>query len=127
MNRTIYIRSVSRERAHKITPVSRSQTTMTTMNGKKPSSIPSKHQSEAVTQHCELIKYILDSWNSVSRELDMSHSQSHSNSSNHKNGATVTYYQEHEPNPHLKNFKPFNLEAYWGQRVVQTITRNSKS
>ncbi|XP_020295859.1 MAPK regulated corepressor interacting protein 2-like isoform X5 [Pseudomyrmex gracilis] len=118
MNRTIYIRSVSRERAHKITPVSRSQTTMTTMNGKKPSSIPSKHQSEAVTQH---------SWNSVSRELDMSHSQSHSNSSNHKNGATVTYYQEHEPNPHLKNFKPFNLEAYWGQRVVQTITRNSKS
>lgn len=54
-------------------------------------------------------------WNSVSRELDMSHSQSHSNSSNHKNGATVTYYQEHEPNPHLKSkwFVSYFLGLYW--------------
>ncbi|XP_011639973.2 uncharacterized protein LOC105429019 [Pogonomyrmex barbatus] len=50
---------------------SRSQ--MTTMNGKRPSSLPSRHQPETLAQHFDLIKYIYDSWNSVSRELDMCH------------------------------------------------------
>ncbi|KOC60099.1 hypothetical protein WH47_08089, partial [Habropoda laboriosa] len=62
---------------------SRSQ--MTAMNGKRPSSIPSRHQSETVAQHFDLIKYIYD------------------------------------------YFEPFNLEAWWGQRVVQSITRNTNS
>ncbi|TGZ52581.1 Uncharacterized protein DBV15_10506, partial [Temnothorax longispinosus] len=79
---------------------SRSQ--MTTMNGKRPSSIPSRHQSETLAQHFDLIKYIYDSWNSVSKELDMCHNQPHSNSSNYRHGASVTYYQEREPNPQLK-------------------------
>ncbi|XP_017887801.1 MAPK regulated corepressor interacting protein 2-like isoform X4 [Ceratina calcarata] len=100
---------------------------ITTMNGKRPSSIPSRHQSETVAQHFDLIKYIYDSWNTVSRELDMCHNQLHSNSSNSRNGASVTYYQEREPNPQLKDFEPFNLEAWWGQRVVQSITRNANS
>ncbi|XP_028045512.2 MAPK regulated corepressor interacting protein 2 isoform X2 [Monomorium pharaonis] len=100
---------------------------MTTMNGKRPSSIPSRHQPETLAQHFDLIKYIYDSWNSVSRELDMCHNQPHSNSSNCRNGASVTYYQEREPNPQLKDFEPFNLEAWWGQRVVQSITRNANS
>ena len=98
-----------------------------TMNGKRPSSIPSRHQSETAAQHFDLIKYIYDSWNTVSRELDMCHNQPHSNSSNYRNGASVTYYQEREPNPQLKDFEPFNLEAWWGQRVVQSITRNANS
>lgn len=47
-------------------------------------------------------------WNTVSRELDMCHNQPHSNSSNYRNGASVTYYQEREPNPQLKgNFPNF--------------------
>ncbi|XP_070168095.1 MAPK regulated corepressor interacting protein 2 isoform X1 [Polyergus mexicanus] len=104
---------------------SRSQ--MTTMNGKRPSSVSSRHQPETQSQHNDLITYICDSWNSVSRELDMCHNQPHSNSSNYRNGASVTYYQEREPNPHLKDFEPFNLEAWWGQRVVQSITRNTNS
>ncbi|XP_076248413.1 mapk-regulated corepressor-interacting protein 1 isoform X1 [Calliopsis andreniformis] len=104
---------------------SRSQ--MTAMNGKRPSSIPSRHQSDTIAQHFDLIKYIYDSWNTVSRELDMCHNQPHSNSSNYRNGASVTYYQEREPNPQLKDFEPFNLEAWWGQRVVQSITRNASS
>lgn len=33
---------------------------MTAMNGKRPSSIPSRHQSETVAQHFDLIKYIYD-------------------------------------------------------------------
>ncbi|XP_029669610.1 uncharacterized protein LOC115239296 isoform X2 [Formica exsecta] len=113
--------------------MSRSQ--MTTMNGKRPSSVSSRHQPETQSQHNDLITYICDSWNSVSRELDMCHNQPHSNSANYRNGASVTYYQEREPNPHLKgcishlftDFEPFNLEAWWGQRVVQSITRNTNS
>lgn len=52
---------------------------------------------------------IVSAWNSVSRELDMCHNQPHSNSSNYRNGASVTYYQEREPNPQLKgnNIKQF--------------------
>ncbi|XP_011697814.1 PREDICTED: uncharacterized protein LOC105455840 isoform X5 [Wasmannia auropunctata] len=81
--------------------ISRSQ--MTTMNGKRPSSIPCRHQPETLAQHFDLIKYIYDSWNSVSRELDMCHNQPHSNSSNYRNGASVTYYQSSdEPNPQMK-------------------------
>ncbi|KAF3426917.1 hypothetical protein E2986_12679 [Frieseomelitta varia] len=117
------------------TAVSIGRSQMTAVNGKRPSSIPSRHQSETVAQHFDLIKYIYDSWNTVSRELDMCHNQPHSNSSNYRNGASVTYYQEREPNPQLKadiffviiDFEPFNLEAWWGQRVVQSITRNASS
>ncbi|KYN09567.1 hypothetical protein ALC57_18317, partial [Trachymyrmex cornetzi] len=70
---------------------SRSQ--MTTMNGKRPSSIPCRHQPEILSQHSDLIKYIYDSWNSVSRELDMCHNQPHSNSSNYRNGAKcIVFY-----------------------------------
>ncbi|XP_076169828.1 MAPK regulated corepressor interacting protein 2 isoform X1 [Ptiloglossa arizonensis] len=105
----------------------RGRSQMTAMNGKRPSSIPSRHQPETLAQHFDLIKYIYDSWNTVSRELDMCHNQPHSNSSNYRNGASVTYYQEREPNPQLKDFEPFNLEAWWGQRVVQSITRNANS
>lgn len=45
---------------------------------------------------------IVLAWNSVSRELDMCHNQPHSNASNYRNGASVTYYQEREPNPQMK-------------------------
>ncbi|XP_015178819.1 PREDICTED: protein FAM195A-like [Polistes dominula] len=99
---------------------------MTAMNGKRLSTMPAKHQPETVAQHFDLIKYIFDSWNSVSKELDMCN-QPHLNSSSYRNGITVTYYQEHEPNPKLKDFEPFDLEAWWGKRVVQNITRNSSS
>lgn len=119
---------------------------MTTMNGKRPSSIPSRHLSEPMSQHFDLIKYIYDcertqnmifryrvimicadicicrlmritrsvthlfhyvsAWNSVSKELDMCHNQPHSNSSSHRNGASIAYYQElkqQEPNSQPKS------------------------
>ncbi|XP_046752485.1 MAPK regulated corepressor interacting protein 2-like [Diprion similis] len=99
---------------------------ITAMNGKRPSPIPARLQQEPPTQHDDLIAYICESWNLVSQELDMCHQQLN-NSTNYRNGASVTYYQEREPNPQLKDFEPFNLEAWWGQRVVQSITRNATS
>lgn len=64
-------------------------------------------------QHEDLIRYIHDSWNKVSQELDRS------------NGNTA-YYNEQEPH-NLKNFKPFDLQAYWGRRVVQMQSQSQHS
>ncbi|XP_063984914.1 MAPK regulated corepressor interacting protein 2-like [Diachasmimorpha longicaudata] len=100
---------------------------MTAVNGKRPNTMSIRYNTESSAQHFDLIKYICDSWDSVSRELNMSHNQSHGDSRNYRNGASVTYYQEREPNPLLKDFEPFNLEAWWGRRVVQSITRNTNS
>ncbi|XP_030765827.1 uncharacterized histidine-rich protein DDB_G0274557 [Sitophilus oryzae] len=55
------------------------------------------------SQHEDLIKYIYDSWSKV--EMD-------------RGSSNVMYYQEHE-NHHLKDFRPFDLEAYWGRRMHQ--------
>ncbi|XP_074096306.1 MAPK regulated corepressor interacting protein 2 isoform X1 [Cotesia typhae] len=99
----------------------------TTINGKRSSVNSIQHQCESSAQHFGLIEYIYESWNSVSKELDSCHNQSHGDAQSYRNGASVSYYQEREPNPQLKDFQPFNLEAWWGQRVVQSITRNTNS
>ncbi|KAF2896819.1 hypothetical protein ILUMI_09358 [Ignelater luminosus] len=57
-------------------------------------------------QHDDLIKFIYDSWSKVSQEV------------NRTTGNTAIYYHEQEPEM-LKDFEPFDLEAYWGRRMVQ--------
>ncbi|XP_022196287.1 MAPK regulated corepressor interacting protein 2 [Nilaparvata lugens] len=64
-------------------------------------------------QHEELIKYICDSWNKVCREMQQTG----------PGAPQVGYY--HGPTCQPKGFKPFDLEAWWGKRVVQNITQNS--
>ncbi|XP_051859379.1 protein kinase 4 [Drosophila albomicans] len=59
-------------------------------------------QSVTISQHDELIRYIRGAWNKVSEQ-----------------GTPVIYCNESDNQ--LKNFKPFNLEEYWGQRLVQNI------
>ncbi|XP_017779798.1 PREDICTED: uncharacterized protein LOC108565054 [Nicrophorus vespilloides] len=78
---------------------------MSQMNGnnRRPPNIhrvPSMEKPPAV-QHDELIKYICDSWTKVCQDLD-------------KN--TTKYYNEQE-NIKLKDFRPFDLEAFWGRRT----------
>jgi len=96
---------------------------MQSLNGKRPNSQRTQ-QETSLTQHDELIVYIRESWNSVSRELE-NYSQNGSDTS--KKGPCVLYYVEQEPNPQLKDFEPFDLEAWWGKRVVQNITRTHSS
>ncbi|XP_025163094.1 uncharacterized protein LOC105185570 isoform X2 [Harpegnathos saltator] len=102
---------------------------MSAMNGKRPSTMPSRHQPEicqpepvVLAQHFDLIKYIYDSWNSVSRELDMCHNQPHSNTSNYRNGASVTYYQEREPNPQLKGILSRSIWRRGGDSVLFKVS-----
>ncbi|EEB12580.1 conserved hypothetical protein [Pediculus humanus corporis] len=68
----------------------------------------------ALPQHDDIIKFIFESWNKVNREFS-------------EQNPTVTYYEEREPNPILKDFEPFDLEAWWGKRVVQNIQAASSS
>lgn len=87
------------------------------MNGgnKRPNSIHRMQSSDKpfCAQHDDLIKFICESWDKVARE------------STHGNG--VTYYKEQEPNPNLKDFEPFDLEAWWGQRLVQNMSQPQHS
>lgn len=63
------------------------------------------------SQHDDLIKYIYDSW--VKVEMD-------------QRTNSVKYYQEDSPN-HLKDFQPFDLEAYWGRKLHQNIQHHRQS
>ncbi|XP_002132510.1 transcription factor MafB [Drosophila miranda] len=58
-------------------------------------------QNVPISQHDELIRYIREAWNKVYEQ------------------GTPVY--RNESDNQLKNFKPFNLEEYWGQRLVQNI------
>ncbi|XP_021926717.1 MAPK regulated corepressor interacting protein 2-like isoform X2 [Zootermopsis nevadensis] len=78
---------------------------MQSLNGKRQNS-QRMQQETSPTQHDDLIRYICESWNTVSRELE-NFSQ---------NGADTN-----------KDFEPFDLEAWWGKRVVQNITRTQSS
>ncbi|XP_017075759.1 uncharacterized protein LOC108110969 [Drosophila eugracilis] len=59
-------------------------------------------QSPPISQHDELIRYIREAWNKV-----------------YEQSPAVFYCNESDNQ--LKNFKPFDLEEYWGQRLVQNI------
>ncbi|CAH0546416.1 unnamed protein product [Brassicogethes aeneus] len=75
-------------------------------------------QHEVITPHHEeIIKYINESWNSVYSELETSHAERSGNNNNH----IVTYFQE-EPSSSLQDFKPFDLESWWGKRLYAYIT-----
>ncbi|KAH8333605.1 hypothetical protein KR059_001166 [Drosophila kikkawai] len=59
-------------------------------------------QNLPLSQHDELIRYIHEAWNKVKEQ-----------------GPPVIYCNESDNQ--LKNFKPFDLEEYWGQRLIQNI------
>lgn len=92
-------------------------------------------------QHEELIKYINDSWNmvvasnpydvpgspdsSASSDVSLSSSCSTSSmSSTCSNSSTGTLYYNDPPSPVLVDFKPFDLESWWGRRIFNNITKN---
>lgn len=80
---------------------------MNQMNGnnRRPSNInriSTVDNKPTCSQHEEIIKYILDSWNKVSQEADRN--------------SDIYYREEHQ---NLKDFKPFDLDGYRDRRLVQ--------
>ncbi|RZB38974.1 FAM195 domain containing protein [Asbolus verrucosus] len=90
---------------------------MSQMNGnRRPTNlnrIPS-NEKPVCSQHDDLIKYICDSWNKVSQEVDRN------------TGTTVIYYQEQEHH-NLKDFEPFDLEGFCGRREMQNFQQPHNS
>ncbi|XP_072947289.1 uncharacterized protein [Epargyreus clarus] len=73
---------------------------------------PTMHiNNNNINQHDDLINYIYDSWNKVTRELE-------------RGSEDAKYYQEVLAPRQLANFRPFNLEEWWGRRLLQSINRN---
>lgn len=92
------------------------------MNGKKSHS--TRSQQEAISpQHEEIIKFIYDSWTSVCKECDQENGDQKSNQSN-LGSHSIFYYEDGEPNVYLQDFKPFDLESWWGKRLFNTITKS---
>ncbi|XP_058058869.1 MAPK regulated corepressor interacting protein 2 [Anopheles bellator] len=60
---------------------------------------PSQH-----SQHDELIRYINEAWNSITT-----------------GSQDPPKYYYSAPEPRLPGFKPFDLEGWWGQRLVHQI------
>lgn len=105
--------------------------------------IGATEDEEPSPQHEELVKFIRDSWNSVSfvdsagtivEEVSAisppasSHNhQSHSikaNSPPASSSRRLAVYHDEPPSPLLKDFGAFDLESWWGRRLFNNITKS---
>ncbi|KAJ9586131.1 hypothetical protein L9F63_020221 [Diploptera punctata] len=88
------------------------------VNGKKSGS--QRAQQEVISpQHAELINFIYESWDKVCKEYEQEPSDS-SSSTPH----CIVYHNDGEPNGVLQDFKPFDLESWWGKRLYNNITKS---
>ncbi|XP_076069365.1 MAPK regulated corepressor interacting protein 2-like [Oratosquilla oratoria] len=71
-------------------------------------------------QHEELIKFFHESWGKVCKELEMGRQNGHDS-----RGNGVIYYKDNGVHPALKNFEPFDLEAWWGNRFYQNVAQST--
>lgn len=79
--------------------------------------------------HEELIRFISESWSSVFKEPESSSALSSSSEdssvdSNASSSRIVYYEDESSPSPLDEDFVPFDLEAWWGRRLFNNITKN---
>ncbi|KAK0080207.1 hypothetical protein PV325_000305 [Microctonus aethiopoides] len=86
------------------------------VNGKSKLSSQRHRIQEVITpQHEELIKFVYESWSQVDNcarnELDGCLTK-------------TLYYNDGEPNDSLQDFKPFDLESWWGKRLFNNITKS---
>ncbi|XP_073968740.1 MAPK regulated corepressor interacting protein 2-like [Rhodnius prolixus] len=89
------------------------------VNGKKSHTLRSPQ--EAITpQHEEVIKFIYDSWTSVCKEGE----EDSSVETDLQGSPRIVYYEGSEPSLVLQDFKPFDLESWWGKRLFNTITKS---
>ncbi|KAH3863721.1 MAPK regulated corepressor interacting protein 2-like isoform X3 [Dreissena polymorpha] len=82
------------------------------INNVRSNSTPSPPQFSP--QHEEFVKYLSDSWNRVSRELE--------NRTGRDASSGPTLYREKNPNPKLNDFKAFDLDKFWGERFLHQAT-----
>jgi len=62
--------------------------------------------------HEDMINFVQSTWSQVMKEYEESKSQGLGN---------VVLYAQNTPNKKLQDFKPFDLEEYWGKRLLQNM------
>ncbi|KAK7791389.1 hypothetical protein R5R35_008857 [Gryllus longicercus] len=88
------------------------------VNGKRSSN--QRVQQETISpQHAELINFIYESWDKVYKEFEQEPSEN-----NHNSQQCIVYHNDGEPSPVLQDFKPFDLESWWGKRLFNNITKS---
>ncbi|CAH0389390.1 unnamed protein product [Bemisia tabaci] len=87
-------------------------------SSKKPTCLRAQ-QAPISPQHEELIKFIYESWNSICKECNTSSEESSDNTQ------SICYYDDGEPNPSLQDFKPIDLELWWGKQLFNTLMNSS--
>ncbi|KAF5276516.1 hypothetical protein FQA39_LY06585 [Lamprigera yunnana] len=75
-----------------------------------------EQHARTTPQQEEIIKYIQESWTLVCSDL-----QENCTKTNKKIRHSVLFYED-GPCPHLHDFKPFDLESWWGKRLYNIIT-----
>ncbi|KAK6617094.1 hypothetical protein RUM43_014696 [Polyplax serrata] len=91
-------------------------------NGKKCNN--SKQQEVISPQHEELIRFVSDSWSKVFKELETDSVEDADDFTSSMPANSIMYYEDTEPNAFLENFKPFDLESWWGKRLFHNITKS---
>ncbi|XP_026474392.1 mapk-regulated corepressor-interacting protein 1 [Ctenocephalides felis] len=89
-------------------------------NGRKSGS-PRNQQEVISPHHEEIIRYINESWNHIANSRFEPYSPVHSASSSPEPASTLYYVDS--PNAIMQNFKPFDLESWWGRRLFHNITK----
>ncbi|XP_008559070.1 MAPK regulated corepressor interacting protein 2 [Microplitis demolitor] len=94
------------------------------VNGKSKISSQRHRMQEVITpQHEELIKFVYESWSQVGSCTGNGVSED-SHDSERGDLITSLYYNDGEPNDVLQDFKPFDLESWWGKRLFNNITKS---
>ncbi|KAI5637132.1 FAM195 family domain-containing protein [Phthorimaea operculella] len=92
-------------------------------NGKK--TIHQRIQQHVITpQHEEMIRFISETWTQTAygdSEPSTPTNGSIASGSSSPAPPSSLYYQEDSP-ARLRDFKPFDLETWWGKRLFQNIT-----
>ncbi|CAH1964002.1 unnamed protein product [Acanthoscelides obtectus] len=87
---------------------------------KKSSPTHNRHKSIS-RPHEEVINYIYESWNSVCAELENENTDANGNKCQHSE-PSVCYYEDGPFT--VPDFKPFDLEAWWGRRLYAYVTNS---
>ncbi|KAL0871780.1 hypothetical protein ABMA27_004273 [Loxostege sticticalis] len=96
-------------------------------NGKK--TVHQRIQHHVITpQHEEIIRYISETWTQTaygeSEPTTPTSTIGSGSGSSSPAPPSNLYYQDDAPSPVLRDFKPFDLETWWGKRLFQNITNS---
>ncbi|KAI8426100.1 hypothetical protein MSG28_005059 [Choristoneura fumiferana] len=93
-------------------------------NGKK--TVHQRIQQHVITpQHEEIIRFISETWTqSAYGDSEPSTPTSSGSDSSSPVPPSSLFYHDESPSPALHDFKPFDLDTWWGKRLFQNITNS---